>query len=70
VAPYGADAYKSTLGPSKEFQDEGFIFVYQDARGRYMSEGEFQQVRPYVPDKGRRRTLMKARTRMIRSSGC
>jgi uncharacterized protein len=51
VAPYGADAYKSTLGPSKEFQDEGFIFVYQDARGRYMSEGEFQQVRPYVPDK-------------------
>jgi uncharacterized protein len=51
VAPYGADAYKSTLGPSKEFQDEGFIFVYQDARGRYMSGGEFQQVRPHVPDK-------------------
>ena len=43
----------STLGPSKEFQDEGFIFVYQDARGRYMSEGEFQQVRPHVPDKRR-----------------
>src|SRR3954471_19816486 len=51
VSPYGADAYRDTLGPSKEFQDEGFIFVYQDARGRYMSEGEFEQVRPYIPDK-------------------
>jgi len=51
VSPYGADAYRDTIGPSKEFQDEGFIFVYQDARGRYMSEGEFEQVRPYIPDK-------------------
>src|SRR4051794_14299783 len=34
IGPYGADAYKDALGPSKEFQDEGFIFVYQDARGR------------------------------------
>ena len=51
VEPYGADAYKDALGPSKEFEDEGFIFVYQDARGRYMSEGEFLQVRPHVPDK-------------------
>ncbi len=53
VGPYGADAYTAGLGPSKEFQDEGFIFVYQDARGRFMSEGEFQQVRPHVPDKRR-----------------
>ncbi len=51
VAPYGVDAYKPALGPSEEFEQEGFIFVYQDARGRYMSEGEFQQVRPHVPDK-------------------
>ena len=43
--------YKAALGPSKEFEDEGFIFVYQDVRGRYMSEGEFVQVRPHVPDK-------------------
>jgi hypothetical protein len=51
VAPYGADQYRAALGPSEHFQKEGFIFVYQDARGRYMSEGEFQQVRPFVPDK-------------------
>jgi putative CocE/NonD family hydrolase len=51
VAPYGADNYRATLGPSEHFEREGFIFVYEDARGRYMSEGEFQQVRPHVPNK-------------------
>jgi putative CocE/NonD family hydrolase len=51
VAPYGVDTYRQALGPSPEFEREGFIFVYQDARGRYMSEGEFQQVRPFVPNK-------------------
>ena len=51
VAPYGVDNYRASLGPSESFEREGFIFVYQDARGRYMSEGEFQQVRPYVADK-------------------
>ena len=51
VAPYGVDAYRSSLGPSEQFEKAGFIFVYQDARGRYMSEGEFRQVRPHVPVK-------------------
>jgi len=46
VAPYGIDTYRSSVGPSPSFEKEGFIFVYQDARGRYMSEGEFLQVRP------------------------
>jgi uncharacterized protein len=52
VAPYGVDQYPSSLGPSEHFQKDGFIFVYQDARGRYLSEGEFQQVRPFHPAKG------------------
>src|SRR5688500_12485505 len=51
VAPYGVDNYRSSVGPSPSFENEGFIFVHQDARGRYMSEGEFAQVRPYVPNK-------------------
>ena len=51
VAPYGIDTYRSSVGPSPSFEKEGFIFVYQDARGRYMSEGEFLQVRPYTPNK-------------------
>jgi putative CocE/NonD family hydrolase len=51
VAPYGVDNYPRAVGPSQSFEKEGFIFVYQDARGRYMSEGEFLQVHPYMPDK-------------------
>ncbi len=46
VAPYGADNYPSNLGPSDRFAKEGFIFAYQDVRGRMMSEGEFVNMRP------------------------
>ena len=52
VAPYGADAYRNSLGPSEFFQKEKFIFVYQDVRGRYMSEGSFDNIRPHKPVKG------------------
>ncbi len=43
--------YRTSLGPSPSFENDGYIFVYQDARGRYLSEGDFLQVRPYTPDK-------------------
>jgi hypothetical protein len=46
VAPYGPEAYKPHLGPSDRFMEEGFIFVYQDVRGRMMSEGTFVNMRP------------------------
>jgi uncharacterized protein len=46
VYPYGAEAFPEQLGPSAAFQREGFIFVYQDVRGRMMSEGEFVNMRP------------------------
>jgi hypothetical protein len=49
--PYGADQYKSDLGPSPLFGKAGYIFVYQDVRGRWMSEGEFMDVRPHNPNK-------------------
>ena len=41
VGPYGADAYRASLGPSgnPKFADSGFIFVYQDARGRNYTLG-------------------------------
>ena len=51
VAPYGVDQYRSTLGPSEHFMNDGFIVVYQDVRGRYMSEGEWMEVRPHNPAK-------------------
>ncbi len=48
VGPYGEDQYKKTLGPSDEFEKAGYIFVYQDVRGRYMSEGEFLEMHPHI----------------------
>ncbi len=51
VAPYGPDNYRNQLGPSPLFAKEGFIFVYQDVRGRTMSEGDFAWMRAYKPKK-------------------
>ena len=51
VAPYGADQYRRNLGPSKEFDKAGYIFVYQDVRGRYMSEGTFVEMTPHLDKK-------------------
>ncbi|MEO1997246.1 MAG: CocE/NonD family hydrolase [Planctomycetaceae bacterium] len=47
VRPYGADQYPDNLGPSPLFANSGYIFVYQDVRGRWMSEGEFVHMRPH-----------------------
>jgi len=41
IGPYGTNSYRGSLGPSEQFAKEGFIFVYQDVRGRGQSEGEF-----------------------------
>lgn len=46
VAPYGVSKYKTRLGPSDIFEKEGFIFVFQDVRGKFMSEGEYVNMRP------------------------
>jgi putative CocE/NonD family hydrolase len=45
---YGADWYPQSIGPSKEFEDAGYIFVKQDVRGRYMSEGKWQEMTPHA----------------------
>jgi putative CocE/NonD family hydrolase len=49
--PYGLtldpQGYVMTLsGPYVELAQEGFIFVFQDIRGRYKSEGQFVMMRP------------------------
>ncbi|HEY7326805.1 MAG TPA: CocE/NonD family hydrolase [Gemmataceae bacterium] len=51
VQPYGADRYKPDLGPSPLFGKSGYIFAYQDVRGRWMSEGTFVDMRPHNPNK-------------------
>ncbi len=51
VRPYGEDAYPDALGPNEAFTRDGFIFVYQDVRGRMMSEGTFLNMTPHIEDK-------------------
>jgi putative CocE/NonD family hydrolase len=46
VEPYGTDNYAKTLFPGEEFERDGFIFVYQDVRGRWMSEGVWREMTP------------------------
>jgi putative CocE/NonD family hydrolase len=51
VGPYGLDKFATTLGPNEHFVKAGYIFVNQDVRGRFQSEGEFIQVTPHVTTK-------------------
>jgi len=51
VRPYGVDRYREELGPSSLFRKDGFIFAYQDVRGRFMSEGEWREMTPQVAGK-------------------
>src|SRR5476651_686067 len=46
VSPYGADNYKTALGPSSAYAHDGYIIVYQDVRGRFMSEGLYEEMTP------------------------
>ncbi len=51
VAPYGVDLYPKKLGPSPDFDKAGYIFVFQDVRGRHKSEGVYIDMRPHKPVK-------------------
>jgi hypothetical protein len=51
VGPYGVDQYRDRIGPSEAAMKAGFVVVYQDVRGRYMSDGTWIEVRPHNPAK-------------------
>jgi putative CocE/NonD family hydrolase len=46
IRPYGETNYPGSLGPSEAFARHGFIFVYQDVRGRNHSEGNYIDMPP------------------------
>jgi uncharacterized protein len=48
VQPYGDNRYRRQLGPGAEFDRTGYIFVFQDVRGRFQSEGNFVEMRPHI----------------------
>ncbi|MFZ1529202.1 MAG: CocE/NonD family hydrolase [Ferruginibacter sp.] len=51
AGPYGDTNYSSRIGPNEKLVKEKYIFVYQDVRGRYMSEGINQEVTPHIANK-------------------
>ena len=50
AGPYGDSTYRGSLGPNRRLMHDGYIFVYQDVRGRYMSEGNFEEMTPAKDD--------------------
>jgi putative CocE/NonD family hydrolase len=57
VAPYGEDNYPRRLGPAPSFSKDGFIFVNQDVRGRYQSDGTFLEMTPHQEKKASARDV-------------
>jgi len=51
AGPYGENNYRRRLGPNTSLMREKYIFVYQDARGRYKSEGNFREMTPAIANK-------------------
>ncbi|GAB4092112.1 CocE/NonD family hydrolase [Flaviaesturariibacter terrae] len=50
--PYNASnhgSYRVSGQPSRYLVRDGYIIVYQDVRGRYMSDGEYNNMTPNIP---------------------
>ena len=49
--PYGEGQFRTRIAPNINMMKEGYIVVYQDVRGRWMSEGQYENMRAYIPNK-------------------
>ena len=49
--PYGEGNFPTRLAPNMTMTQEGYIVVIQDVRGRWMSEGKYDNMRAYIPNK-------------------
>lgn len=56
VSPYGEKFKDYWNTPYMNYLKEGYIIVLQDVRGRFMSEGVFEDVRPYLPANDKAKT--------------
>ncbi len=50
-APYGEDKFPNRIAPNEIMMKEGYIVVYEDVRGRYMSDGLYDNMRPFIANK-------------------
>ena len=52
IAPYGENKFPTRrLSSYLHLIKENYIIVFQDVRGKFMSEGTFVNMRPYIPNK-------------------
>jgi len=51
IETFGKDRFDFTVSAYYRYIKENYILVLQDVRGRYMSEGQFEDVRPFNSDK-------------------
>jgi predicted acyl esterase len=52
--PYGDTSYANSIGPNPKLMKEKYIFVCQDVRGRYMSEGVNLEMTPHIKNKNKK----------------
>ena len=51
IEPGGPDNFNFFMQIYSRYADEEYIMVFQDVRGKYMSEGEFEDIRPVIQGK-------------------
>jgi hypothetical protein len=51
IEPGGPSNFNFFIQLYSRYAEEDYIMVYQDVRGRYMSEGVFEDIRPVIPVK-------------------
>jgi uncharacterized protein len=51
IEPAGADNFNIFMQLYGRYAEEEYIMVFQDVRGKYMSEGVFEDIRPVIPEK-------------------
>ncbi|MDJ0646425.1 MAG: CocE/NonD family hydrolase [Flavobacteriaceae bacterium] len=58
--PYGEGQFRTKIGPNSHLMKQGNIIVYQDVRGRWMSEGTYDNMRAYNPTKNSKEDIDEA----------
>src|SRR5664279_1919371 len=51
IEPGAKESYNFFMQLYSRYTDDDYIMVYQDVRGKYMSEGEFEDIRPIIAEK-------------------
>ena len=51
IEPGGPESFNYHVQLYSRYTEDEYIMVFQDVRGRYMSEGEFEDIRPVIAQK-------------------